>query len=72
MINPEGIKFLERYKRGQVSRHGTPPSPPYWSLSKIVNHCGIHSVISSGFAACLASCFLHVAKLVLISEWMPQ
>ena len=25
----------------------------------------------SGFATCRASCALHVAKLVLISEWMP-
>ena len=29
---------------------------PLWSLRKIVNHCGIHSVMSSGCATCLASC----------------
>ena len=37
----------------------TDPSPylaSKWSLRKIVNHCGIHSVISSGFATCLAPC----------------
>ena len=46
------------------------PARLSWSLRKIVlvNHCGIHSVIRSGFATCIASCVLYVAKL-LISEW---
>ena len=43
-----------------------------WSLPKIVNHCGIHSVICGSFATCLASCVLNVAKQLLMSEWMPQ
>ena len=33
-----------------------PCSWRYWSLPQIVNHCGICSVFSSGFASCLASC----------------
>ena len=53
----------ERNRALQASRaHAACPK-------KIVNHCGIHSEISSRFATCLASCVLNVAKLlVLISE----
>ena len=57
------------YSRGlplHVQQH------PYWSLRKTANHCGIHSVISSGFATCRTSCDLHAARRVLIPEWMPQ
>ena len=39
---------------------------------KIVNHCGIHSDISSSFAACKTHDARHVAKPLLISKSMPQ
>ena len=43
-----------------------------WSLRKIVNHCGIHSVICTSFAACKKHDRWHVKKTLRITEWMPQ
>ena len=45
---------------------------PSESLRKIVNHSGIHSAISSSLATCKTHDARHVAKLLLISERMPQ
>ena len=68
LIIPE---IQKRVRTGlRVSReqrhHSHGQIPIYWSLRNnvIVNHCGIHSAISSGFATRLASCVLHVAIIL--------
>ena len=77
---PRGLD-LPRYlpvQRPSLLRHEPPhcaPSAPasvWWSLPKIVNHCGIHSYISTRFATCKTHDSRHAEKPLLVSEWVPQ
>ena len=42
------------------------------SLPEAVDHCGIHSVVSSDFCRMSFVVRLHATKPLQISEWMPQ
>ena len=64
--------FFERpFLLSRMQRVRSPP-PSEWPLREVVNHCGIHSDISSRFATGLASCVLNEEKLLPIAERMPQ